>query len=455
MISSRLAAAVVIAFFVSLFRYTDGFLFNKNVHNSRVSHHKSCGRDMSKTLGKIVSNFLVSLSILTVNPLLPAEIANAQDSSVVWTDRQRLAAEAWRSVDDLFYDRTFNGQDWFQLRQSVVNQAYNTDDEVYKSLQAMLVKLGDKYTRYLTPAQYSVILNSALGELTGVGVELLGVDGKVKITNIEDDSPAKDSGIQIGDIIINVDGTDTTALMPEEVAGLIRGKKGTKASLRVLHNGNDQVDYTVLRRSFKLKGVSYSKLDINNKRVALITIKSFSSATRGDVTRALEDLHQKYDTFDDIVIDLRNNGGGLLQGAIEVSNLFMPPGKIVVYVVQKDGKVEAQQTLPNGVISTDNNLPDLRTPVYILVNSNTASAAEVLSAALKDNNRATLIGEKTFGKGVIQTLQQLQQGGIAVTIAKYETPTHKNINKIGIPVDIEVKCDINDNVSTCIQDIIK
>ena len=118
------------------------------------------------------------------------------------------------------------------------------------------------------------------------------------------------------------------------------------------------------------------------KSVAFITIKSFSSVTSDEVTKAMEDIHS-VGPVDAIVIDLRNNGGGLLQGAVQTSNLFLPPGKIVVFVVSKEGKVDAQQTLPNGVASADINLPDLRTPLYVLVNSNTASAAEVLAAALK------------------------------------------------------------------------
>jgi carboxyl-terminal processing protease len=123
------------------------------------------------------------------------------------------------------------------------------------------------------------------------------------------------------------------------------------------------------------------------KSVAFITVKSFSSVTADEVTKAMENIHSA-GPVDAIVIDLRNNGGGLLQGAVQTSNLFLTPGKIVVFVVSKEGRYDAQQTLPNGIDSTDINLPDLNTPLYILVNSNTASAAEVLAAALKVNARA-------------------------------------------------------------------
>ena len=174
---------------------------------------------------------LIALQPFVGSALISPASSNAADSE--WTDRNRVAAEVWRTVDDLYYDRTFANNDWFKLRQEVVKRSYKTDDELFDSLQKMLNKLGDKYTRYLRPAQYSVILNSALGELTGVGLELLQLDdGRIKINNVYDESPAKESGILAGDIITNVDGNEVTAVTsPEEVAGYLRGKMDTKATL--------------------------------------------------------------------------------------------------------------------------------------------------------------------------------------------------------------------------------
>jgi len=373
-------------------------------------------------------------------------------SAKEWDDRNRLAASTWRTVDQNYYDRTFNGQDWFQLRQEAVKKDYKSDDEVYESMRTMLSKLGDKYTRFLAPSQYQSLVNTAMGELSGVGVELLATDNaQVKVVHLEEEAPAFQSGIQPGDIIIDVDGTQTAGLGPEEVALLLRGTQGTKASIRV-RRGTGTLDFTVVRRPFKLKGVTSSVLNIRGNLVGVVTVRSFASTTRDDVMHALEGFNARAERPNALVLDLRNNGGGLLQGAVETSNLFLPPGKMVVYVVDKDGKTQAEQTLPNGVPSADTNLPDLRTPLYIIVNSNTASAAEVLSAALRENDRATLVGEKTFGKGVIQSLQELRNGaGVAVTIAKYETPKHNNINKVGIPVDKEVACEAVESSEACVR----
>jgi len=180
--------------------------------------------------------------------------------------------------------------------------------------------------------------------------------------------------------------------------------------------------------------------------VGLVTVKSFSGTTRDDILKALVSFHAGGDGVDAIVLDMRNNGGGLLQGAVETANLLLPPGKVVVFTVAKDGKQEVQQTLPGGIPSNDPGLPDLTTPLYVLVNKNSASATEVLAGALKDNKRATIVGEKTFGKGIIQNVQELRQGGVAITVAKYETPLHNNINKVGISPDVAVACASGANV---------
>ena len=141
-----------------------------------------------------------------------------------WTDKNRLIAETWRTVDELYYDRTFNGVDWFKLRQETIKKDYKTDNDVYIALKAMLSKLNDKYTRYLTPDQYSVLMNSAIGELTGVGIELLGLDdGRVIISNLQLDSPAETSGLKKGDEIMISEGLEITPnISPEEVAATLR-----------------------------------------------------------------------------------------------------------------------------------------------------------------------------------------------------------------------------------------
>ena len=216
------------------------------------------------------------------------------------------------------------------------------------------------------------------------------------------------------------------------------------------------MDFLIIRKPFQLKSVKYNNYNINNKNIALITIKSFTTNTKHEIIKILENYHKNYDINDNniIILDLRNNGGGVLQSAVDISSLFLKPNKIITFVVNKDGISDALQTLSTAITSTDTFLPDLNSKLYLFVNEQTASAAEVLSAGLKENNRAILIGTKTFGKGIIQNVQELKQGGVAVTIAKYETPLHHNINKIGISVDKELICDETQAIIDCLKPIL-
>jgi carboxyl-terminal processing protease len=371
----------------------------------------------------------VSLTYLSAPQITPATTTSLEPSN-------RLAAQTWRAVDELFYDRTFNKEDWFQLRQQVVKRSYANEGEVYQALDTMIAKLGDKYTRFLTPAQYSALLNSAVGQLVGIGVELTNSEDKniagVPVPRVEDGSPAMEAGIKSGDILINVDGTSLEKVSAEEAALLLRGKEGTKVSVRVLRGGSNQLDFTIIRRPITLKGVASTVKVVKGKNVAVVSVRSFSGTTAGEIQRIFEKLHNSKTEFAGIVLDLRNNGGGLLQGAVETANVFMPPGKIVVFVVSKEGASRVERTLPGTLDSTDTQLPDLETPLYVLINGNTASAAEVLAAALKENDRAKLVGEQSFGKGIIQTVEEVGStgAGVSVTIAKYETPNHNDINKV-------------------------
>ena len=177
-----------------------------------------CSKNHFLQLKRITSAAVASFTVATSIGTLPAL---ADD---VWTDRNRLAAETWKAVDEAFYERTFNGNDWFKLRQSVVKRDYKSDEDVYVSLKDMLSKLGDQYTRFLTPIQYSTILNSAKGELTGVGVELLPKEnGEVQVVQVFEDSPAQGSGLVVGDVVRNVDGNDAAGLSAEEIASYMRG----------------------------------------------------------------------------------------------------------------------------------------------------------------------------------------------------------------------------------------
>lgn len=309
-------------------------------------------------------------------------------------------------------------------------------NEAQDAITIMLGKLGDKYTRYLSPAKYQSLVDSATGTLAGVGVEIAtNKEGRIMASDIEPNSPASSAGIMPKDIFVEVDGArfDTTST-PDDVAVKLRGPVGSKVGV-VMERDGKTLDFIVTRQSLKITSVrSYmtDKPGVNGK-IGVIRIKSFSGTTAETVKSELADLQKKGAT--NIVVDLRGNPGGLLPGGVDTAALFLDANAPVVFVADKKGVVDSQATLSVGV--------DLDDPLVLVVDGNTASAAEVFAAALQENGRATLVGEQTFGKGIVQTVKPMSNdnGGVAVTVARYETPKHNNINKRGIPVDIPASVD--------------
>lgn len=357
------------------------------------------------------------------------------------TDSQKIVAEAWRIVDQSFVDRTFNHHDWFSIRMKSVKKAYTSTQDAYAAIRNMLSLLDDPYTRFLTPQQYSSLTSSATGEVAGVGVEMFParVDHLLKVTAPVDDSPAQRAGIRPADVILLIDGEATDSLTPDEAAARIRGSPGTTVSLTILHDGGQEEELHMVRESLKLKTVKVSQLEGG---VLYIKIKQFNSGTADDMKEALKKTEGELRR---VILDLRNNPGGYFPAGIDVARLFVKSGTPIVYVVDKNGVKDEIDAVADGIL--------MRQPTVVLVNKATASASEILAAALKDNGRALLIGEKTFGKGVVQTVSQLSDGsGLAVTVASYETPSHVNINKVGIVPDVEAACAADAKVQTCIPD---
>lgn len=362
--------------------------------------------------------------------------------SFALTDAQKLVAEAWRIVDQSYVDRTFNHHDWFSIRMKAVKKAYASIEDGYGAIRDMLSLLSDPYTRFLDPQQYTSLTSTATGELAGVGVEMFParVDQFLKVTSPIDDSPASRAGVRPSDVIKFIDGEATDDLTPDEAAARIRGRPGTSVSLTVVHDdgkGKTEI-FTMVRESLKLKSVKAKMLEDGQ---LYVKIKQFNSSTADDLKAALNSFDKQ--EVKRIVLDLRNNPGGYFPGGVDVARLFMRTATPIVYVVDKNGVPDEYNTAVDGIFTEQ--------PMVVLVNKGTASASEILAGALKDNKRAKLVGEQTFGKGVVQTVAQLSDGsGIAVTIARYETPAHKDINKIGIAPDVSNSCRLDVDVSECL-----
>ena len=400
-----------------------------NVVTAADSSKTQVDDPLKRTMQSLGAAVLITLST-AVSPL-PADAAGYASLSA----EQKFAAEAWRTVDQTYLDRTFNGQDWFQIRQSLVKQKYKTFEEAQNSVSEMMGKLGDKYTRYLTPAKYQSMVDSATGTLAGVGVEIAtNKDGLVMVSDVEPNSPASKAGLLPNDLFVEGDGYKFDAKStPDDVALKLRGPVGSKVGITILRNGETK-DFIATREPLKITSVrSYSK-----GSVGVIRIKSFSGTTAETVKDKFNELKKK--GAKTVVFDLRSNPGGLLPGGTETASLFLETNRPLVFVVSNKGVVDSQETFVDGM--------DIETPLVIMVDHNTASAAEVFTAALKENGRAKVVGEQTFGKGIIQTIRELSDnnGGVAVTVARYETPKHNDINKSGIPVDVasNVECPKDD-----------
>lgn len=402
--------------------------------------------DASGTRRHRVATGVLSLGIWILSSFVPLQSQAADYGSL--TEEQKAVAEAWRLVDNSFLDRTFNHQDWFQLRQDYVKQRYKNMDEARAAIDKMVSTLGDKYTRYLPPSKYQSLVDSATGtlQMAGVGVEIsVNKEGRILASDVEDKSPAKEAGIQAGDIFLEADGTQfDDKSTPDDVALKLRGPVGSKVGVVMEHDGK-KVDYILTRQPITITAVKSYLSNVNGVgKVGVIRIKSFSGTTATTVAEKLADLKKKGASA--YVIDVRGNPGGLLPGGVDTASLFLDANKPVVFVANKNGVVDAQATLGPGT--------DLETPVVVLVDSGTASAAEVFTAALKENDRAVVAGEKTFGKGIVQTIRALSDnnGGVAITVARYETPQHHDINKQGIDVDVPtpINCP-KDDATACLN----
>ncbi len=344
------------------------------------------------------------------------------------TDEQKLLNEAWRIVNRSYVDDTFNHKNWRSIRDKVVKEPLNDRPQTYTAIQEMLANLDDPFTRLLKPEQYRSLQVNTSGELTGVGLQI-AIDPQTNTLTVIAPiagSPADRAGIQPLDRILKIDGTPTSELSLDEAATKMRGRVGTPITLTLGRAGRDSPeDIQLVRDRIALNPVvAELQSGPDNSPLGYIRLSQFSANATAEVAHAIAKLEQQGAAS--YILDLRNNPGGLLQAGIEIARLWIDSGTIV-YTVNRQGILGSFEA--SGQALTGD-------PLIVLVNKGTASASEILAGALQDNGRAQLVGEKTFGKGLIQSLFDLSDGsGLAVTVAKYETPNHTDINKLGIAPD--------------------
>ncbi|KAJ3672090.1 hypothetical protein LUZ60_006811 [Juncus effusus] len=381
--------------------------------------------------------------------------------SYALTEENLLFLEAWRAVDRAYYDKSFNGQSWFKYREKALkNEPMNTRQETYAAIKKMLSTLNDPFTRFLEPEKFKSLRSGTKGALIGVGLSFAyprGLNGSGSgfvVMSANPDAPAGKAGILPGDFILAINDVSTENMDIYDAADKLQGPEGSKVDLTI-RTGNE-TKHVILKRERVMRNPVKSTLcEINasgkeSSKVGYIKLTTFNQNASEAVKEAIEKLRN--DNVKSFVLDLRNNSGGLFPQGIEIAKIWLEKG-VIVYICDSKGVRDIYEADGTSDFSVSE-------PLIVLVNKGTASASEILAGALKDNKRAVLYGEPTFGKGKIQSVFELSDGsGLAVTVARYETPAHTDIDKVGIipdfplpltfPTDEEGFCGCLSNPSSC------
>ncbi len=343
-------------------------------------------------------------------------------------DGQELVLETWKLVNEGFLNsQKFEQVGWRQLRKKALEQPISTSEDAYRAIDSMLLPLGDPYTRLLRPKDYKAMKESNLGsEINGVGLQLgaRNEDGEIVVIAPLEGSPASDAGIVSGTVLLSVDGEAPKKLGLEATAARLRGEMGSQVIVKLQPPKGDPEEIILERRIVDLRPVRTRRLRDESHTLGYLRITQFSEGVPEQVGEALQELSEK--GIEALVLDLRNNSGGLVSSGLAVADAFLNKQPIVE-TKNKEGINDAipseEQTLYDG-------------PMITLVNGGTASASEILAGALQDNERSLLFGSRTFGKGLIQSLTSLSDGsGLAITVASYLTPTGRDIQNLGIEPD--------------------
>lgn len=359
---------------------------------------------------------VLMLVVLAISAFAAGFFANdllAMRNAAAYSDDLSVFWEAWRLVEDNF-----------------IGELPGAQARTYGAIRGSLELLEDPYTVFVEPAARDAERDSLRGSFGGIGAYITRPEdgGDVLLEPIPG-NPAEAAGMLAGDVLLAVDGTAVTPEMTvEDIVDMIKGEKGTTVVLTVRHpDSTDPVDLTIVRDDILIPSVSYRLLE--EAPIGYIQLTRFSGESANEVAAAIEDLQSQ--GAQSLVLDLRHNGGGLLNAAVDIADLFLDDG-VVLYQQSRD---EGERIFS---ATAEALAPD--TPLVILVDGGTASASEILAGALQDRERATLIGSKTFGKGSVQLVYELSDGSsVHVTSARWFTPNRNQIDGQGLTPDIEVE----------------
>lgn len=302
------------------------------------------------------------------------------------------------------------------------------DDEkmLESAIKGYVAGLGDEYAEYYTPEEMSNELDEANGNYVGIGIYMLinSTDGTIVVSEPMEGSPAEAVGIKAKDIIVKVDDEEVTKDNVSDMSNKIKGEEGTKVKLEIKRD-EEILTFEVERKRIV---ISHVKSEIKEDNIGYISITDFDGGTASEFKTKYEELKKK--GIKSLIIDIRSNGGGVVDESLEILDMLCDKDSTLLITVDKQGKEVVTKAKQEAIVDV---------PVVVLTNEYSASASEILAGALKDNGRAKLVGKKTYGKGVIQTLMRLSDGsGLKMTTEEYYTPNYNKINKVGIEPDYEV-----------------
>ncbi len=346
-----------------------------------------------------------------------------------------LYDNVWRLINTKYVDLSDNGQVWTRWRTKYQDKL-KTPEDAYVAIDTMLTSLNDPYTRFLDPKEFAEETSSIKGSLKGIGVQIGLKDGNLVVIEPVVGSPAEKAGLLADDKILEINGVSTKGINIEKAAELIRGEVGTQVKLLVKRKDMEPLTFNVTRAEIEVKAVSTKPpIDVQiPDDIQYIRLTSFISK---NASGEIRDILLKSRDKKGYILDLRSNPGGLLSNAVIMSRMFLQPGSTIVSTVDRYGYKETMKT-GGGKITNK--------PLVVIINKGSASASEIFSGAMKENRRATIVGEQSFGKGLVQEINKLPYGsGVNITIQRYLTPDGNDIHKKGITPDVVVKL-TEDNV---------
>ena len=367
-------------------------------------------------------NTSFKFSTIIIIMIITALISGLTAGVIVYTSYNKSTGINYNSVNNDAALKQF-----LEVYSSVTEDYYediNKTEMLEAAIDAMLKYLDERYTSYLNTTQTNQLNDTLKGEYEGIGVAIIDH----KIVDIFKNSPAYNAGMAVGDIIKSIDGTDVDAYSTEEIVKKIQQSMGSNISISVLRDGVS-LSFDISTAKLYVPAISYKIID--NTNIGYIRLAAFSSTVSNQVEEALTELDTK--EISSLILDLRVNTGGYLDASEKVANLFLEKGKIIYSLETKKSKT----------IVRDKTIAKADYPIVVLVDENTASAAEILAAALKESYGATIVGVKTYGKGKVQQVVSLIDGSMAkYTTGKWYTPNGKNVDKVGITPDYTVKLEV-------------